>query len=129
MAKGDIFRLALSGKGIAQDASWVPGALASEFPVDIVSVTRPIGPDMQATVRARSDAPLSMKGRTLRPSGAIAAPGVSLPEATITQADLIGRSPEARASAPATWLTDEVKWLGAVALIVTTAFLSSRIKK
>lgn len=129
MARGDIFRLALSGKGVAQDATWVPGALASEFPVDVVSVTRPIGTEMQATVRARSDAPLKMQGHTLRPTGAMAAPGVSLPEATITQAELIGRDTSTNASATPAWITDEVKWIGAVALIVTTAVLSSRIKK
>lgn len=128
MARGDVFRLALSGRGVAQDSSWVPGALATEFPVDVVSVTKPVGATMQATVRARSDAALTLEGKVLRASGAFSAPGVDMPEATITQVELVGRD-ESGASSSAAWLTDEMKWVGSLALIAVTALLSSRIKK
>jgi len=130
MARGDILRLTLSGKDVASDATWVPGALASEFPVDVVSITRPVGTEMQAVVRVRSIEPVSFDGHTIRAAGTFAVPGVEMPQAAVTKAELIGHdTSNGGAAPPPAWLTDEMKWVGAVALIAVTALLSSRIKK
>ena len=127
MARGDIYRLSLSGKGVVADASWVPGALASQFPVDVASVTRPVGTEMQAVVRLRSDAPVKFEQQVLQAGSVFDVPGMEPPRATVKSAEKIGAT--AMRQVTPTWVTNEVKWLGAFALIGVTALFASRIKQ
>lgn len=129
MAKGDVYRLTIAGEDVARDATWVPGALASEFPVDVVSVTKPAGKQMLATVRLRTSQAVPLAGKTVKSVAAFSAPGMGAPFATIVNAEPVRLvTPETYVSTGTEWPTNEMKWLGAVALIGVTALFASRIK-
>ena len=130
MLRGDVVRLTLSGKGVASDVTWVPGAIAASFPMDVVRIER-TGPQLaDVTVRARGQVATPAQGAVLRsPAAVLPVPGFEPPSAKIEKVEQVdidlARSGELNVEeAPAS-----LKWFAALALIGVTMFLSSRIKE
>lgn len=152
MAHGDVLRLSLKGASAVKDPTWVPGALASTFPVDVVRMSRPVGDTMDVFVRVRGRGRLPTVGGTLRSISAFSVPGLELPQATIAAVDALpGRSAASSASIVAAQTGQErgvmaaearaptvdaepdpmmaMKVVGSLALIGIAALLVSRIEQ
>lgn len=125
MAIGDVLQIILESAPGPSDWSWIVGAISTEFPLQVQSVSTPVGNRVTVTVVASGHGPIPEPGSTIAATSVAVIPGVGVPRATVVSVEKVGT----RLTSQAAVIDNKTKLVAAGMLLVVTAALVARIPK